>query len=63
MPPKVTVSTFREDPMFPAVERSVAAILATGKVVAPVDVMVRIGWLRADDLGRWRKARWRTSSA
>lgn len=43
-PPTVTVATFRSDAMFPAVERCVAAILATGKVVAPVDVMVRIGW-------------------
>jgi hypothetical protein len=29
--------------MFPMVERAVAAILASGKVVAPVDVIVRIG--------------------
>jgi len=32
--------------MFGSVERSVAAILAGGKVVAPVDVMVRIGCLQ-----------------
>jgi hypothetical protein len=29
--------------MFPVVERAVAATLAGGKVVAPVDVIVRLG--------------------
>lgn len=52
--PTVSVDTFRTDAMFPAIERSVAAILATGDVVAPVDVLVRIGWLSQDDLQRWR---------
>jgi len=34
------VDDFRRDPMFPRVERVVAALLANGKVVAPVDVLV-----------------------
>jgi hypothetical protein len=47
---RVSAESFRDDPMFPAVERAVAAILADGKVVAPVDVIVRIAWLSAADL-------------
>jgi hypothetical protein len=31
------VATFRSDPLFPGIEQAVASILATGKVVAPVD--------------------------
>ena len=57
MPKTVSVSTFRSDPMFPSLERAVLAILATGKVVAPVDVMVRIGWLFQTDLEDWRRGR------
>jgi hypothetical protein len=34
---RVTVHDFRSDPIFPRIERAVAAILAKGKVVAPVD--------------------------
>jgi hypothetical protein len=33
---RVTADDFRKDPMFPRIERTVAAILANGKVVAPV---------------------------
>ena len=39
---RVTVEDFRRDPMYPRVERAVATILANGKVVAPVDVLVRM---------------------
>jgi hypothetical protein len=39
--------------MFPMVERAVAAILAGGKVVTPVDEIVRLGWLSAADLEAW----------
>src|SRR5262249_46250529 len=54
---KVTVTDYRADPIFASVERAVASILANGKVVAPVDVMVRIGWLSAADLEAWRFGR------
>ena len=37
--------------------RAVAAILAAAKVVAPVDVIVRMGWLSPDDLEAWRFGR------
>lgn len=43
--------------MFPQVERAVLGILADGKVVAPVDVLVRMGTLRAEDLEAWRFGR------
>ena len=33
------------------------AILANGKVVAPVEVLVRMGTLRAEDLEAWRLGR------
>jgi hypothetical protein len=60
---RVTVSDFQSDPMFPRIERAVAAILVKGKVVAPVDVLVRVGMLAPADLEAWRCARCRTSSA
>jgi hypothetical protein len=51
------VDDFRSDTMFPRVERAVAAILAGGKVVAPVDVLVRMELLSAADLEAWRFGR------
>jgi hypothetical protein len=39
----VIVDTYREDPLDPRIERAVAAILATGNVVTPVDLLVRMG--------------------
>lgn len=55
--PRVSVDSFRHDPMYPQIERAVAAILASSKVVAPVDVIVRLGWLSAVDLENWRFGR------
>ena len=54
---RVSVDSFRRDPMYPQVERAVAAILASSKVVAPVDVIVRLGWLSTADLENWRSGR------
>ncbi|MGA2451246.1 MAG: hypothetical protein ABTD50_21515 [Polyangiaceae bacterium] len=53
----VTVHDFRRDPMFPRIERAVAAILANGKVVAPVDVLVKMDILAPSDLEDWRFGR------
>ena len=53
----VTVEDFRRDPMFPRVERAVAAILASGKVVAPVDVLLKMDILAPKDLEDWRFGR------
>src|SRR5438093_39628 len=49
----VTVDDFRSDPMFPRIKRAVDAI----KVVAPVDVLVRMDILAPKDLEDWRFGR------
>ena len=43
--------------MFPRLERAVAAILVNGKVVAPIDVLVRMGMLASADLEAWRRGK------
>ena len=43
-----------KDPLCPGVERAVAAILENGKVVAPVEVLVRMGLLSRKHLDDWR---------
>lgn len=50
----LTLENFRDDEQFPRIEAAVAEILATGKVVAPVDVLVKMGLLEPDDLASWR---------
>ena len=55
--PRAAVDTFRDDPMFPRVERVVAALLAKGKVVMPVDVLVCMELLTAERLANWRFGR------
>ncbi len=54
---RVTVGGFRSAPVFPRVERAVAAILVNGKVVAPVDVPVKLDILAPKDLEDWRFGR------
>lgn len=51
------VGNFRSDPLFPRVQRAVTSILAGGKVVAPVDVLVAMGLLAPDKLADWRRGR------
>ena len=51
------VRNFRSDPLFPRIERTVAAILAKGKVVAPVDVLVGMQLLEPEQLAAWRHGR------
>jgi hypothetical protein len=51
----VSVATFRDDPLYPRIERTVAAILARGKVVAPVEVIVGMGLLAPERLDDWRR--------
>ena len=55
--PTISVDTYREDPLYPRVMRSVAAILQRGKVVAPVDVLVGMGLLAPERLEDWRRGR------
>jgi hypothetical protein len=51
------VDHFRADPLFPRIERAVAAVLANGKVVAPVDVLVAMQLLSPEHLEDWRRGR------
>jgi hypothetical protein len=55
--PIPTVDNFRDDPLYPRIERAVAAILANGKVVAPVDVLLRMDLLEPAQLEDWRCGR------
>ena len=55
-----TVATYRDDPLHPSIERAVARILANGKVVAPVDVLVGMGLLAPEKLEDWRRGRYAT---
>ena len=43
--------------MYPRIVRAVRSILASGKVVAPVDVLVRMGLLLPELLEGWRRGR------
>lgn len=51
------MENFREDRLYPSVAKAVAEILATGKVVAPVDVLVRTGRLSPERLEDWYRGR------
>lgn len=53
----VNVNTYRKDPVYPRVVRAVEQILAQGKVVAPVDVLVRMSLLTPERLEDWRRGR------
>jgi hypothetical protein len=51
------VATCRDDPLYSRIERAVAAIFANGNIVAPVDVLLRLGLLAPDRLEQWRRGR------
>ena len=53
----VGVATYRNDPPYPRIINAVAAILEKGKVVTPVDVLVRMGLLTPEHLEGWRRGR------
>lgn len=55
--PVVNAPTSRNDPLYTRIERVVAAILATGKVVTPIGVLVGMELLARDDLEDWRRGR------
>jgi hypothetical protein len=52
-----TVETYPDDPLYPRIVRAVDAILARGKVVAPVDVLVGMHVLTPERLEDWRRGR------
>ena len=51
------VDTFRDDPLFPRIERATSLILAKSKVVAPVDVLIGMDLLTKEKLEDWRRGR------
>ncbi len=53
----VTLSNYREDPLYPRVVRAVDAILEHETVVAPVDVLLRLDLLDQEQLVDWRHGR------
>jgi hypothetical protein len=54
---RVSARNFRDDRMFPRIERVVADLLAEGNVVTPVDVLIGMGLLRPEHLKDWRFGR------
>ncbi len=52
-----TVANYRDDPLYPRIRRVVATILAKGKVVPPVEVLVRVDLLAPQKLEDWRRGR------
>ena len=55
--PTVSVETYRKSPLYPRIVRAVARILAGGKVVAPVDVLIGMDLLTPKALEDWRRGR------
>jgi hypothetical protein len=56
-PTTVRVDEYREDPLYPRIVRAVEPLLARGKVVAPVDVLIGMGLLDPAKLEDWRRGR------
>ncbi len=54
---KVSVDSYRGDPLSPRIVRAVGLLLERGKVVAPVDVLVGMGLLDPAKLEDWRRGR------
>ncbi len=52
-----TLAGYRDDSLYPRIVLTVAAILAKGKVVAPVDVLIGMGLLAPQRLADWRRGR------
>ncbi|MEX2499694.1 MAG: hypothetical protein WD397_12565 [Wenzhouxiangellaceae bacterium] len=53
----ISLSNYRDDPLYPRVVKAVASILEHEKVVAPVEVLVRMELLDRDKLVDWRHGR------
>lgn len=54
---KVSVDSYRGDPLYPRIVRAVEVLLARGKVATPVDVLVGMGLLDPAKLEDWRRGR------
>jgi len=53
----VSVDSYRDDSLYPRIVRAVESILAHGKVVAPVDVLIGMALLDPARLEDWRFGR------
>jgi hypothetical protein len=53
----VSVNSYRDDPLHQRIVRAVEPLVARGKVVAPVDVLVGMGLLDPTKLEEWRLGR------
>jgi len=53
----VSVDTFQDDPLYSRITRAFEQILARGKVVAPVDVLIGMNLLAPEGLEDWRRGR------
>ena len=54
---KLTSSDYTKDKLYPSVARAVAEILAAGPVVAPMEVLLRMGRIKKEQYDDWRFAR------
>lgn len=52
-----SVDNYRDDKLYPRIVKATRTLLAKGKVVAPVDVLVHMGLLRPKRLEDWRLGR------
>lgn len=53
----ITLATYRKNRMYPRIVRAVDEILACGKVVTPVDILVAIGVLDRKRIEDWQRGR------
>ena len=53
----VSVDRFQDDPLYPRIAGAFEQILARGKFVAPVDVLIRMNLLTPERLEDWRRGR------
>jgi hypothetical protein len=53
----LSVDSYRDDPLYPRLVRSVELLLARGEVVTPVDVLIGMGLLGPERLEDWRFGR------
>jgi hypothetical protein len=53
----LSVDSYRDDPLYPRLVRSVELLLARGEVVTPVDVLIGMGLLEPERLEDWRFGR------
>ena len=51
--PRVSVASYQTDPLYPRIQRAVSVVLASSRVVAPVDVLIGMDLLAPDQLAVW----------